>query len=72
MPVTEGTESFSVQENFRKILKVSHFYLGFSLNKNNNEIKQSQRVSLDFLDPDLDETFKDISLKTLMKLYENF
>jgi len=39
------------KENSQKILKVSHFYLGFSANKNNNEIKHSQRVSLVFFSP---------------------
>jgi len=46
---TGGIERFSAKENFQKILKVSHFYLGFSANKNNDEIKHSQRVSLDLL-----------------------
>jgi len=32
---------------------VSHFYLGFSPNKNNIGIKHSQWVSLEFLDSDL-------------------
>jgi len=41
---TGGIENFSAKENFRKILKVSHFYSGFSPNKNNNEIKHSQKV----------------------------
>jgi len=31
--VTGGIEKFSAKENFRKTLKVSHFYLGFSSNK---------------------------------------
>jgi len=48
---TGGIEEFSANENIRKILKVSHFYLGFSPNKNNDEIKHSQSVSLSFLDP---------------------
>jgi len=30
---TGGIEKFSPKENFRKILKVNHFYLGFSSNK---------------------------------------
>jgi len=45
-PITGSIEKFSACENFRKILKVGHFYLGFSPNKKNNEIKHSQRVSL--------------------------
>jgi len=46
-----------------QILKVSHFYLGISPNKNNNEIKHSQRVSFSF--------FWTQALKTLMKLDGN-
>jgi len=30
---TGGIDKFSAKENFRKILKVSHFYSGFSSNK---------------------------------------
>jgi len=30
---TGGIERFLAKENFRKILKVSHFYSGFSSNK---------------------------------------
>jgi len=37
----------------RKSLKVSYIYLGFSPDKNNNEVKHSQRLSLEFLNPDL-------------------
>jgi len=40
-------ERFSAKENFVKILKVSHFYLGFSPDKNNKQIKHVQRVSLE-------------------------
>ena len=39
---TGGIEKFPAKENFRKTLKVSHFCLGFSPNKNTNEIKHSQ------------------------------
>jgi len=35
-------------ENPRKILKVSHFYSGFSWNEHHNKIKHSHRVSSDF------------------------
>jgi len=45
---TGGRKRYSSKENFVKILKVSHFSLGFSFNKNNNEIKHFQRVLLDF------------------------
>ena len=45
---TGGIERFSAQEIFGKILKVSHFYLGFSPDQKNNWIKHSQRVSLEF------------------------
>jgi len=31
---TGGVEKFSAKENIRKMLKVSHFYLVFSSNKN--------------------------------------
>jgi len=41
---TRGIERFSTKEIFGKILKVSHFYLGFSPDKNNKEIQHSQRV----------------------------
>ena len=58
--VTGGIEWFSAQENFGKILKVSHFYSGFSPDKNNNQIEHSQRVSLEFSESD----FKNID-KTL-------
>jgi len=50
---TGGVKRFSCKENFGKILKISHFSLGFSLNKNNNEIKHLQRVLLDFSEPRL-------------------
>ena len=45
---TGGIEKFSSKENFRKILKVSHFYLGFSWNENYNNIKHSHEVSSEF------------------------
>ena len=47
----EGTgdiEKFSVKENFRKILKVSHFYLEFSCNKNHDKITHSHRIFSEF------------------------
>ena len=50
---TGGIKKFSCKENFGKILKVSHFSLGFSLNKNNTENKHFQRVLLDFSGPRL-------------------
>ena len=37
---------------FGKILKVSHFNLRFLLDKNNNQIKHSQKVSLEFSESD--------------------
>ena len=49
---------FSAKENFRKILKVSHFYLEFLPNKNNDEFKFSQRVSSDSLDSDPENSNK--------------
>ena len=36
---TGGIEKFSAKENLGKILKVSHFYLGFSPYENNDEIR---------------------------------
>ena len=56
VPSTGGIERFSAKENFRKILKVSHFDLGSSPNKNNNKIKYSQWVSLNFLYPDCENS----------------
>jgi len=47
---TEGIERFSANENFGKILKVSHFYLGFSPNENHDEIKYSHSILSQFLD----------------------
>jgi len=41
---TGDIKRFSPWEIFGKILKVSHFYSGFSLDKN-HKIKQSQRAS---------------------------
>jgi len=48
---TGGIERFSTMENFRKILKVSHFYLEFSWNENHNKIKYSHQVSSKFSGP---------------------
>jgi len=48
--VTGGIERFSVNENFGKILKVSHFHLGFSLDENHDEIKYSHTILSEFLD----------------------
>ena len=67
---TGGIEKFSAKENFRKILNISHFYSGFSLKKNHNEIKHSQKVSLDFLDSNLETLIKPYVIqKTLMKIF---
>jgi len=46
--LTGGITKFLAKENFRKILKVSHFSLGFSLDEKCNKIKTSQRVSPEF------------------------
>jgi len=48
---TGGIKKFSDEENFRKILKASHFYLGFSWNENYNKIKHSHKVSSEFSGP---------------------
>ena len=45
---TRGTIKFSAKEIFRKILKVSHFSLRFSLNEKCDKIKTSHRVSPEF------------------------
>jgi len=69
---TGSIKRFSVNENFRKILKVSHFYLGFSPNKNNIEIKHFQWVSLEFSDSDLGNSNETLyEPETLMKLCGN-
>jgi len=47
---TRGVERFSANENFGKILKVSYFYLGFSLDENHNGIKHSLSILSEFLD----------------------
>ena len=44
------------QGKLSKILQVSHSHLGFSPDKNNNEIIHSHRVLLEILDPDLENT----------------
>ena len=46
---TRDIEKFSVKENFRKILMVSHFYLEFSWNKNHDKITYSHRAFSNFL-----------------------
>jgi len=59
---TGGIERFSASEIFRKILKVSHFYLGFSPHKNFSQMKHIQRVSLEFSElasENLDKSAKD-------------
>ena len=53
---TAGIERFSARKKFGKILQVSHFHLGFSPDKNNNEIIHSHRVLLDILDTVLENT----------------
>jgi len=45
---TVGIEKFSVKENLGKIIKVSHFYLGFSPYENNDESRHSYRELLEF------------------------
>ena len=45
---TGGIERFSDKENFGNPFKVSYFYLGFLPDKNNNQIKHVQRISLEF------------------------
>jgi len=50
-PCTGGITKFSAQENFRKILEVSHFSLGFSLDEKFDKIKTSHRFFLEFHTP---------------------
>jgi len=45
---TGSITKFSAKENFRKILKVSHFSLRFSLDEKCDKIKTSYRVSPEF------------------------
>jgi len=46
--LTGGITKFSAEEIFRKILKASHFSLGFSLGEKCEKIKTSHRVSPEF------------------------
>jgi len=55
---TGGIERFSVRKNFGKILQVSHFHLGFSSGKNNNQTLFFHRILLKILDPYLEDTDK--------------
>jgi len=48
LTITEGIEKFSAKENFRKIFKDSHFYLGFLWKEIHNKIKHSHRVLSEF------------------------
>jgi len=57
--ITGGTERFSAQEIFEKNLKVSHFYSGFSPDKNNNQIEHSQRVLLEFSESDFKKSLQE-------------
>jgi len=69
---TGGITKFSAKENFRKILKVSHFPLGFSLAEKYDKIKTSHRVSSESSHPiGFHQYFQDVSPKSLTKLYEN-
>jgi len=47
-PITGGKTEFSAKANLRKILKVNHFSLGFSLDEKCDKIKASHRVSPEF------------------------
>ena len=46
-----GIENSLAEENFRKILKFSQFYLENLLDKKSNDIKHSHRVLLEFFGP---------------------
>jgi len=53
---TGGITRFSARENFRKILKVGHFYLAFSQDENHDEIEQYHSILSEFL-----VSFRDLS-----------
>jgi len=55
---TRGTERFPARKFFGEILQVSHFHLGFSPGKYNNEIIDSHGVLFEILDPALENTNK--------------
>ena len=70
--LTGGITKFSAKEIFRKILKVSHFSLRFSLNEECDKIKTSDRVSPEFsYSYRIPPVFEDLSPKSLTKPYEN-
>ena len=54
--ITGGITKFSAKENFRNILKVSHFYLAFSLDENHDEIEHYHSILSEFL-----LSFRDLS-----------
>ena len=53
--LTGGITKFSAEENFRKILKVSHFYSAFSLDENHDEIEHYPSILSEF-----SESFRDL------------
>ena len=53
---TGGITKFSATENLRKILKVSHFYLAFSLDEDHDEIEHYHSILSEF-----SESFRDLS-----------
>ena len=55
--ITGGITKFSAKENFRKILKVSHFYLAFSLDENHEETEHYHSILSEF-----SVSFRDISM----------
>ena len=56
MDLTGVIERFSARNNFSKSLQVSHFHLGFSPGKSNNEMIHFHRILVEILDPGLENT----------------
>jgi len=70
-PYTRDIEKFSAKENFRKILKVSHFYLVFLWNENNDKMNQSHIVFSEFSGSYRIYSFYSLGPKISMKPCEN-
>jgi len=69
---TGGVTKFSAKENFRKILKVSHFSLGFSLDEKCDKVETSNGVSAVFsYSYRVSLVFQDLGSKSLTNPYEN-
>ena len=67
-----GITKFSAKENFTKILKVSHFSLGFSLDESVTKLKLLVEFHQSFHTPiGIHQCFQDLGLNALTKPYEN-